>query len=301
MSQPAALFEDVSDTARWVAYHRALESDRPDALFRDPFASELAGERGRRIAEAMPSLPGAEPGPAGLTSVLSVRTRVFDELILDAIRDIDADAVLNLAAGLDARPYRLHLPPSLVLIEADHAPILAAKTQLLATAKPACRVERAAVDLADERARRDLLDQVAAAHARVVVITEGLLVYLEEETVRTLAAALRARSPIQRWILEAVAPEILKRNMRAWGPLLAPAKAQWKFAHPGGFDFYRPLGWTPLATRPFFGEARRLGRDVPHAWMVRLLSSVSGRFRTKLANLVVYGTIGPTRPEDVRS
>jgi O-methyltransferase involved in polyketide biosynthesis len=38
--------ENVSDTARWVAMYRALESDRPDAHFHDPYARLLAGERG---------------------------------------------------------------------------------------------------------------------------------------------------------------------------------------------------------------------------------------------------------------
>src|SRR2546422_199488 len=38
----------VSDTARWVALYRAMESERPDALFRDPYARRLAGERGER-------------------------------------------------------------------------------------------------------------------------------------------------------------------------------------------------------------------------------------------------------------
>ena len=34
---------NISDTAHWVAFYRALESERPDALFRDPFARPLAG------------------------------------------------------------------------------------------------------------------------------------------------------------------------------------------------------------------------------------------------------------------
>src|SRR4030095_11149477 len=42
---------NISDTAHWVAFYRALESERPDALFRDPFARRLAGERGARITE----------------------------------------------------------------------------------------------------------------------------------------------------------------------------------------------------------------------------------------------------------
>jgi O-methyltransferase involved in polyketide biosynthesis len=32
----------VADTARWMAAGRAAESERPDALFRDPFARRLA-------------------------------------------------------------------------------------------------------------------------------------------------------------------------------------------------------------------------------------------------------------------
>lgn len=39
--------ENISDTARWVAVYRAMETARPDAIFRDPFADRLAGQRGR--------------------------------------------------------------------------------------------------------------------------------------------------------------------------------------------------------------------------------------------------------------
>ena len=43
---------NMSDTENWVAVYRALETERrPDALFHDPFARRLAGERGARIAE----------------------------------------------------------------------------------------------------------------------------------------------------------------------------------------------------------------------------------------------------------
>jgi O-methyltransferase involved in polyketide biosynthesis len=44
------LVRDISDTALWVAYYRAQETDRPDALFHDPFARALAGERGQKIS-----------------------------------------------------------------------------------------------------------------------------------------------------------------------------------------------------------------------------------------------------------
>jgi O-methyltransferase involved in polyketide biosynthesis len=51
----ASPVSNVSDTARWVAVYRAWESARPDALFDDPYAQSLAGERGQAIAALMAS------------------------------------------------------------------------------------------------------------------------------------------------------------------------------------------------------------------------------------------------------
>jgi len=48
--QTPLLVRNFSDTVLWAAMHRAWEMERPDALFRDPFARKLAGERGEKIA-----------------------------------------------------------------------------------------------------------------------------------------------------------------------------------------------------------------------------------------------------------
>ena len=48
------LFRDISDTALWAAVFRARETERDDALFRDPLAKRLAGTRGAQIAHAVP-------------------------------------------------------------------------------------------------------------------------------------------------------------------------------------------------------------------------------------------------------
>jgi len=52
----------VSDTALWVAMYRAMETDRPDAVFRDPLARKLAGPRGGRFSAPSPR-GGPSPGP----------------------------------------------------------------------------------------------------------------------------------------------------------------------------------------------------------------------------------------------
>src|SRR6202040_1408708 len=66
---PRLVFEDVADTALWVAAYRARESSRPDALFRDPWAERLAGDRGKQLAREA-------DGSASFEWSIVVRTRV---------------------------------------------------------------------------------------------------------------------------------------------------------------------------------------------------------------------------------
>ena len=53
MSDAQSLVRDVSGTALWVAYFRARETERADALFKDPYAERLAGEQGFQIANTL--------------------------------------------------------------------------------------------------------------------------------------------------------------------------------------------------------------------------------------------------------
>ena len=53
MNDPDTGVRNVSDIARWMAYFRAMESRRTDALFRDPYAETLAGERGFQVAKIL--------------------------------------------------------------------------------------------------------------------------------------------------------------------------------------------------------------------------------------------------------
>src|SRR5215475_6737083 len=101
MNQPPSSVRHVSDTALWVAYFRARESQRPDALFRDPYAERLAGEHGFHLANTL--VDGNKHEWAWVA-----RTYLFDKFVSQEIQD-GADLILNLAAGLDARPYRMDI------------------------------------------------------------------------------------------------------------------------------------------------------------------------------------------------
>src|SRR5581483_8449662 len=111
MDETKGVVRHVSDTALWAAVHRARETEREDAQFRDPFARRVAGERGEQIASAIAVAEADEWS-------WMARTYLFDRFIDDQVKQ-GADLVLNLGAGLDARPYRKAWPSSLTWIEAD--------------------------------------------------------------------------------------------------------------------------------------------------------------------------------------
>jgi methyltransferase (TIGR00027 family) len=242
----------ISDTARWVAAYRAIESSRPDALFSDPFAARLAGDLGSKIAGKMRRTMGRIGWP------IVVRTKIIDELVLAAVRE-GADRILNLAAGLDSRPYRLPLPPSLTWVEADLAAMVDEKERMMQAETPRCRLVRERVDLSQPRARAAFLDRALDGASHAVAITEGLLIYLDEDAVRAIARDLASRSQVRGWIVDLVSPAVLRMMRRQVNHHLSP-DAEMRFAPENGVSFFAPLGWAPSAVRSNLREAFRTKR-----------------------------------------
>jgi len=198
---------NVSDTARWVAYFRARETERPDGLFHDPLAARLAGERGFEIANTLPE--GNKHEWAWVA-----RTYLFDRF-LDREIEQGADLVLNLAAGLDARPYRMQLPSTLRWVEVDFPEIISYKNGILDGETPRCNLRRIALDLSDLDARRHLFAELDGQAKRIVVLTEGLLIYFTSEAVGLLAGDLADAATFQSWIVDLASPtEIDAANHR---------------------------------------------------------------------------------------
>jgi len=176
--------------------------------------------------------------------------------------------VLNLAAGFDTRPYRLALPASLSWIEADLPSMIEEKDQLLAGEKPVCRLSREKIDLANAAERSAFLDRAVRETEKVLIVTEGLLGYLDDGVVRSLAQDLASRPSVRWWLLDLASPAILKMVQRGMGVHLA--NAPFKFAPADGVAFFETLGWKARDIREIFREAIRL-RRVPFVARLALL------------------------------
>ncbi|HEY2060700.1 MAG TPA: SAM-dependent methyltransferase [Amycolatopsis sp.] len=185
MSSSAEALPPVSRTAVGVAGLRALESGRPDRLFEDPYAGAFF-----RAGQALFS---AEERGDGLGRVfaeqVAIRTRFFDDFLAGA------DQVVLLAAGLDARAFRLDWPEGTRLFELDLPDVLEFKDSVLAarSAEPRCERVVVPVDLRDDWPAA--LREAGFAPGRPTAwLAEGLLVYLDYDDAARLLADVTALS-----------------------------------------------------------------------------------------------------------
>ncbi|MBN3512234.1 SAM-dependent methyltransferase [Mycolicibacterium septicum] len=232
----------VADTGVLVAAIRAEETRRPDRLFDDPFADRLAGESGRRmLAEAV-----ATSGDKSTLQIV-VRTRFWDEALLTAVPPVRQ--VVILAAGLDARAYRLPWPDGTTVFELDQPAVIEAKAEALAGAQPRCRRVAIGVDLTTDwtdTLRSNGFDPELPA----VWLMEGLLQYLDEGAVHTLFERVDALSaPGSVLLYDIVGKTLLDSVMLA--PVLEQMSrngAPWLFGTDAPEQLCERLGWSAVVT-----------------------------------------------------
>jgi methyltransferase (TIGR00027 family) len=275
--------DNISDMARVVAYARAIESERADAVFHDPFARRLAGEPGEAIVREMGAIEMVARG-------LAVRTAVVDELLLERVNQDQVDLVLSLGAGLDTRPWRMALPRTLRWLDADLPEILKYKATILRSDSPACAYQALPADVSNPSARAQLFAHCRKAQ-RGLVISEGLLVYLSEAQVAELAKDLHAQPSFLWWLTDLTGPRALEMLRHLWGPLLG--NAQFQFGPEDAPGFFRSLGWRELLFRSSREESLRLHRAVPATLLSRLMLLLSPaatreEFR-RLSGVAVFG------------
>jgi methyltransferase (TIGR00027 family) len=234
--------EAVAATGLLVAAMRAEETARPDRLFTDPFAERLAGDEGRQLlAEAV-----AATGDS--SAQIIIRTRYWDEALLRVNADGVAQVVL-LAAGMDARSYRLPWRAGTAVYEVDQPSVIALKDERLAGAQPRCEHVAVGIDLTDDWPEV-LQSSGFDSSARSVWLVEGLLQYLDESAVQSLFTRVDALSASGSVLLyESVGKTLLE------APFLKPTLefmeklgAPWVFGTDSPADLVESRGWTAEVT-----------------------------------------------------
>lgn len=173
----------VGATALGVAAGRAVESQKDRPLVEDPYAQAFVDDAGMDVA--LPGTPSAQEDTDEMWSIMStymgVRTRFFDEFFADATT-VGVRQVVLLAAGLDARAFRLPWPDGVTVYEIDQEAVLRFKDEVLEAHDATATVDRVAVtaDLRDDWPAA-LRAAGFDAGAPTAWLAEGLLPYLPPE------------------------------------------------------------------------------------------------------------------------
>jgi len=267
---------DVSDTALWVATFRARESLRPDALFNDPYAGLLAGERGQAIADRM-------PGSRYTDWSVVIRTCIIDQYILEQVQN-GVDTILNLGSGLDTRPYRLALPESTKWIEVDFPKMIDFKKEKLKGEKTICEHLMIGQDLSDQKLRQQLFQKVSQSAKKVLVLAEGVVPYLTNQQTRELAEDLSSVKNFEYWIVDFFSKEVLKyMNSASRRKHLKNAPFVFKPDH--WEDFFKAEGWMVQEKRFIAEQSLKLGRPIPTPWWFVMVRPLLSRERLRQAGL----------------
>jgi methyltransferase (TIGR00027 family) len=178
----------VGTTAVMVAAARAIETDSPNALIRDPYARLLVNEAGTGVWETMlddsmvAKVESFDPETAAvfhhMRGYQAVRTHFFDAYFADAVA-AGIRQVVILASGLDSRAYRLDWPAGTTVYEIDQPKVLAYKSATLAAhdVTPSADRREVPIDLRQDwpaALRAEGFDHTAPT----AWLAEGLLMYL---------------------------------------------------------------------------------------------------------------------------
>jgi methyltransferase (TIGR00027 family) len=172
------------------------------------------------------------------------------------------DTVINLGAGLDTRPYRMQLPAGLNWIEVDFEQIITYKNQVLASDKPVCKLRRIAFDLSNEAERKKLFEELGSHTKLALVITEGVVAYINNEDASLLSKDIFTMPAFEYWV-----QEYRMGGFRKYGKKNGKAKLMKKtpllFDVADPIPFFQKDGWKVVEKIGILDEAGRLGRKAP--------------------------------------
>lgn len=198
------LASSVGATATMVAAQRALANR--EGLIDDPYAEPLVRAVGMdfivRVLDGEIDLEAVDPefSPRRAAEGMAVRTRHFDRLFTDAAAAGVRQAVI-LAAGLDARAFRLPWPDRTTVFEVDQPEVIEFKTRTLAElgAEPTADRRTVAIDLRHDWSTA-LQDYGFDPSQPTAWIAEGLLIYLPPEAQDRLFDHITALSVPGSWL-----------------------------------------------------------------------------------------------------
>lgn len=262
------MMSPVGLTSRWVAASRALETELATPLFHDPYARALAGPEGFQLFAECERLKAGWSSSGGPDLYLSIRTRYFDDALLECVTQSGIRQVVLLAAGMDTRAFRLPWPAGVTVYELDRFDVHSEKQSILEqTAATATCDRRVVVANLESEWGQPLLAAGFNVQHPAAFLVEGLFIYLDHATVDAIFAELNHLATPESWLgADVVNPEFLS------SPFVQPLREKmetlgcpWQCGITDPEDYFAQHGWQASVVMPGESTANY------HRWPYRVL------------------------------
>jgi methyltransferase (TIGR00027 family) len=230
-----------------AAANRAAETARPNALYLDPLACELAGEAGRAIwaatrKTAWPGYLASEPDPGA-----TILTKFFDDAVCRAVVDAGIEQVVIVNAGMDTRAFRLAWPAGLRLFEVDTADVFEHKETVLRRLAPRPACHRQIVGVARDGALAERLRRKGFDPSRRAVFLIERAQYMSETVAERTIGEVTAIASAGSWMgIALVSRETLRTVFMKifFDKLASLGLPPWTFGVDDPDRWLNEYGWT---------------------------------------------------------
>lgn len=217
-------WQHVSDTLLIPLYCRAKETLSKDPIIRDQKAVEILGDIKSSVAGSKNRIHRRilhDRYNNMLVVSLALRTRRFDRYVDEHISRHPQATLVNLGCGLDSRFHRLD-NGSLTWFDLDLPEVIGIKQHYFRETDRYRFLPCSATDL-------EWIGKVAKTEPlHVMVLAEGLFMYLEEKKVKELILSLRDRFPGCALVFE--------NTGKFWVKRMKSSYFKWKFSRQLGYS-----------------------------------------------------------------
>ncbi len=246
----------IARTAFYCTTLRADDAAAPHPVCNDHLAARFVTPEIRQLMA--PAL--AHPGPAASNVA---RHRIIDDLLRAALAADPTRRILIQGAGFDTRAFRL---PGGRWFEVDDPGLLAYKEARLPAAEAPNPLTRIPVDFATESVR----DRLAplAGDDPVLIVLEGVLMYLPDEVIVELGRTLLALFPNHQLLADVQSPKFRHRYSGPIAQELENLGAHFADRHEHPATLLERAGYRRLATTSIIGRAVDAGTFRIPRWLL---------------------------------
>ncbi|MDE7249317.1 MAG: class I SAM-dependent methyltransferase, partial [Lachnospiraceae bacterium] len=203
--------QGVSETMLQTLYARAAYSKQKNAKIHDGKAVEIVFRMDYDF-----SFAGDD---ALMSNGVIARTILLDRMVGDFIRENPDVTVINIACGMDTRAYRLKIGSTVRWYNIDLPETIEVRRRFLEENGHISMIAKSAMD---ER----WADEIEEPKGRVLVIIEGLVMYLSEQDVKQILSIISRRFERAEVIMEVMNPWVVK-NVKEKSIEKTKAKFTW--------------------------------------------------------------------------